>query len=166
MPMTNAMTATAADLMPKEEPSPVPPRAPLPLRTAQSYANKIAEWIAPFCLQIESVGELRRRATICHILELLVVPRHGPGDVNLLYRFLNEYIQNSKGRARWQQESGRGNVNGWPTGAAGVSSVRWVNVSSHGEQRRGRTQRAPPSGQASYMALNSAARGNPCRRQR
>jgi hypothetical protein len=98
-----SMTATAEDLMPK--PHQVQPKLiPLPLRKAQEYGDKIAEWIAPYCFQIEPVGEIRRRCSTCKEIELLVIPRFDEGK-HLLFEFLDQYVKNSGGRARWSFES-------------------------------------------------------------
>ena len=70
---------------------------PLRLRKAFDYAAKISEWIAPYCLQIEPVGEIRRHCSICHEIELLTVPRFRDGK-HLLFEFLDEYVQESLGR--------------------------------------------------------------------
>lgn len=78
---------------------------PLPLRKAFYYAVKISEWIAPYCLQIEPVGEIRRHCSTCHEIELLTIPRFKDGK-HLLFEFLDEYIQQSNGRSRWEHPSG------------------------------------------------------------
>lgn len=78
---------------------------PLPLRKAYDYAFKISEWIAPHCLQIEPVGAIRRHCSTCYEVELLTVPRISNGK-HLLFHFLDEYVRNSKGKARWEHPSG------------------------------------------------------------
>ena len=78
---------------------------PLPLKQAQHYALKIAEWIAPFCMQIEPVGELRRNCTTCTEVSLLTIPKMNEGK-HLLFDFLDQYVQNSDEKARWENPSG------------------------------------------------------------
>lgn len=78
---------------------------PLPLRKAYDYAAKISEWIAPYCLQIEPVGEIRRHCSTCHEVELLTIPRFKDGK-HQIFEFLDEYVQSSKGKARWEHPSG------------------------------------------------------------
>lgn len=85
----------------------------MPLRQAQHYACKIAEWMAPQCLQVEPVGEIRRLCATCEQVELLVIPRRDAG-ANLLYAWLDDYVQNSDYRARWLHHTGRTDIQGIP----------------------------------------------------
>jgi hypothetical protein len=78
--------------------APSPPD--LPLKQAQRYAHKIAEWIAPYCLQIEPVGRIRRECASCLDVDLLVIPRFHEGKQRL-FDFLDDYVRQSKSRAFW-----------------------------------------------------------------
>ena len=112
--MSLYMTATAETLAPaKGEPPPVDKaRPPLPLQKAQHYAAKIVEWIAPYCRQMEPMGEIRRRFSTITAIELLVMPRY-EAQANVLFNFLNNYIENERsGMARWRHCSGRTDLHG------------------------------------------------------
>jgi hypothetical protein len=78
---------------------------PLPFKRAYEYALKAAEWIAPYCLQIEPVGEIRRHCATCKEIALLTIPKFVEGK-HLLFDFLDEYVNNSKGTATWEHSSG------------------------------------------------------------
>ncbi len=94
-----------------------PKRPPLPLPKAVEYADKIAGWIAPYCRQIEAVGGIRRRCPEVAAIELLVAPRF-EANANLLFRFLDDYVQNERnGAAHWRHSSGRADLVGTPPGA-------------------------------------------------
>jgi hypothetical protein len=76
----------------------------LPFRRAHHYAQKIAEWIAPCCLQIEPVGPIRRQCPTCPAVELLVIPKVLDGKY-FLFDFLDDYVRQSKSRAYWEHPS-------------------------------------------------------------
>jgi hypothetical protein len=116
MPPLSSMTASGVDLSPQPRSTTgTKPRiyAPLSQRQAQAYAGRIVEWIAPRCLQIEMVGELRRQCRTCERVDLLVVPQRGTDRANVLFDWLDDYVQNSEGRAQWQHETGRPDLKGW-----------------------------------------------------
>lgn len=116
--MSFNMTATAESLRPNpsqpESTRSLRPRhPPLSLAKALHYAEKITEWIAPHCRQIEPVGEIRRRCATCAGVELLVLPRF-EANANLLFNFLGDYVENERnGAAHWGHSSGRTDLIGF-----------------------------------------------------
>src|SRR5688572_615790 len=105
--------ATAAWVQPfKTDRDKGPTHPSMPLATALRYADKISDWIAPHCRQIEPVGEIRRRCATCAAVELLVVPRF-EANPNLLFNFLDDYVQNDhRCAAHWRHSSGRNDLIG------------------------------------------------------
>lgn len=107
--MSFAMNATANILKPTARPG-----SAIPFLKALDYADKISDWISHYCRQIEPVGELRRRCPSCSAVELLVIPRF-QANSNLLFNFLNEYVQNdTTAAARWRHSTGRADLQGLP----------------------------------------------------
>ena len=71
------------------------------IRTAQSYAEKISEWLSPYCSKMEIVGSIRRKVECVGDVDILVIPRIETdidmfGEVvlvtNKLSEFLHKYI--------------------------------------------------------------------------
>jgi len=85
---------------------------PLPLLTAQRYADKIAAWLAPFCERLEIVGSIRRGLPQVNDVDIVCIPKLTEtkyllgavaGRDNHLFNFLQGYIKdrnplNSPGR--------------------------------------------------------------------
>jgi DNA polymerase/3'-5' exonuclease PolX len=79
------------------------------LQTAQRYAGKITEWLAPFCHRIEIAGSIRRERPNCNDVDLVVIPKMETvtdllgvpvSSKNLLHAHLAEYTQKTPG-AQW-----------------------------------------------------------------
>ena len=84
--------------------------APMPLVTAERYANAIMEWLLPFCERITTVGSIRRRRPMCGDVDLVLIPRFEIqrdllgatiGRVNLVWKELVRYVARSDGTAHW-----------------------------------------------------------------
>lgn len=81
---------------------------PMPLRTAQGYATKIVEWLAPYCERIEIAGSVRRERPFCNDIDVVCIPHMvsdpdlfdgAPTKRNLLWEFLGNHV--SLGQAEW-----------------------------------------------------------------
>ena len=85
----------------------------IPFDQAWAYAEKIAEWLRPFCLELRLAGSIRRERPQCGDVDLVVIPRTtalGSADLfggepvrrNELHAVLTDYVRNSDGRASWK----------------------------------------------------------------
>lgn len=75
------------------------------LKTAKRYADKIAEWISPFCEgpdRIVIAGSIRRQRPLCNDVDIVCIPKtevqrdllgNVTGEINLLFRFLQDYVK-------------------------------------------------------------------------
>src|SRR4051794_18791532 len=72
-------------------------RQMMPLLTAKRYSTRIIEWLAPYCQRIEIAGSVRREAEKCNDVDVVCI-----ASGNHLWEFLKDYVQNSNGRARWE----------------------------------------------------------------
>jgi DNA polymerase/3'-5' exonuclease PolX len=73
----------------------------MPIKQARKYAGQIREWLSPYCERIEIAGSVRRECPACQDIDLVCIPRLQKG-LNLLRRFLFEYVQKSGGKAHWR----------------------------------------------------------------
>jgi DNA polymerase/3'-5' exonuclease PolX len=71
------------------------------LKQAEKYAARIREWLLPYCERVEIAGSVRRECPACQDIDVVCIPRLQKG-LNVLRRFLFEYVQQSKGRAHWR----------------------------------------------------------------
>ena len=51
----------------------------LPLKKAQSYADKIVAELRPYCSRIEIAGSIRRQRPQCHDIDIVCIPTDVPG---------------------------------------------------------------------------------------
>ena len=51
----------------------------LPLKKAQSYAEKIVAELQPYCSRIEIAGSIRRKRPECHDIDIVCIPTDVPG---------------------------------------------------------------------------------------
>jgi DNA polymerase/3'-5' exonuclease PolX len=56
---------------------------PLPLATAERYAAKILDWLAPHCLRIEVAGSVRRRCRLVNDIDVVCIPKPLPKPLDL-----------------------------------------------------------------------------------
>ena len=47
----------------------------MPLAQAQGYAEKVLEWLGPFCERIEVAGSIRRRRPEVNDVDIVVIPK-------------------------------------------------------------------------------------------
>jgi DNA polymerase/3'-5' exonuclease PolX len=89
----------------------------LPLKTAQSYASKIKDWLEPGCDRIEIAGSVRRGRPLCSDIDLVCIPKFQQrqndllGDpvgtpLSLLNEFLTDYVARSEGKAWFRSTDG------------------------------------------------------------
>lgn len=79
------------------------------LAQAETYAQKIAEWLAPFCERMMIAGSIRRRRPVCNDIDLVVIPKYVSVQVDMfakeqhsvLRAQLVNYVRHSGGKARW-----------------------------------------------------------------
>lgn len=79
------------------------------LAQAETYAQKIAEWLAPFCERMMIAGSIRRRRPVCNDIDLVVIPRYVSVQVDMfaterhsvLRTELVNYVRHSDGKSRW-----------------------------------------------------------------
>lgn len=80
------------------------------LATAQRYADKLVEWIHPFCERIEIAGSIRRERSVCNDVDIVCIPRITEdrdllnavtGRQNHVLQFLQNYVAQSAGKARF-----------------------------------------------------------------
>lgn len=89
---------------------------PMPLRVARARAEKIVDWLRPFCERIEIAGSIRRKRPLCNDVDLVVIPKLEverdllgieTGKKILIQAFLQGYVSESGGRAEWLAEGDR-----------------------------------------------------------
>lgn len=51
----------------------------IPLKTARKYAEQIVAEIAPYCLQVEIAGSVRRQSAVVNDIDLVVMPKDWEG---------------------------------------------------------------------------------------
>ncbi len=80
------------------------------LALAKKTADRIADWLRPFCERIEIAGSIRRQRAICNDVDLVIIPKvEVVKDMfgvtlstrNVLHDFLIRYVADSKGRTFW-----------------------------------------------------------------
>lgn len=87
------------------------------LEQAKLYAEKIVEWIAPYCLRTEIAGSIRRERPACNDIDIVRIPKLQlpPNDLlgvpdgvpmNLLNRFLRSYVEETKGETWFRSAAG------------------------------------------------------------
>lgn len=84
------------------------------LATAQHYAEKIADWLAPFCSRIEIAGSIRRQRQWCNDVDIVCIPKYSSETVavdmfdsktkvtNHVREELVRYVNESHGKAYWK----------------------------------------------------------------
>lgn len=81
------------------------------LKTARHYAGQISQWLTDQCERIELAGSIRRERPECGDVDIVCIPRLTvgydlfgiqTGRVNHLLKFLQEYVAQSLGAARFQ----------------------------------------------------------------
>lgn len=78
--------------------------APIPLIQARRYADKIVEWLAPYCERLEVAGSIRRQRPFCADIDIVCIPKITEqkdmlgqviGRENFCLSFLQNYISAS-----------------------------------------------------------------------
>lgn len=92
------------------------------LATAKHYAEKLYGWILPHCEAVRTcatlqvAGSIRRERPVCNDVDLVCIPkvieeRDMLGAVisrtNVLHKFLQDYVANSGGKAKFQSGGDR-----------------------------------------------------------
>src|SRR5689334_321937 len=87
-------------------------RPPMPWAKADSYSRSLINWLGQFFERLTMAGSSRRGRPLCNDVGLVGIPRATEdsdvlgavtGRTNHALKFLQDYVRNSEGKARFLQ---------------------------------------------------------------